>query len=79
MRWIIRGWPGPSADGMGPRLVLNTARPSTDPRLAPNKSDEGNDIDEEWLQRALAMWMTHEIIAKNLLLQKNLRLLQLVG
>ena len=36
MRWIIRGWPGPSADGLGPRLALNTARPSTDPRLAPN-------------------------------------------
>ena len=38
MRWIIRGWPGPSADGMGPRLALNTARPSTDPRLAPNST-----------------------------------------
>ena len=40
MRWIIRGWPGPSADGLGPRLALNTARPSTDPRLAPNKAKE---------------------------------------
>ena len=27
MRWIIRGWPGPSATGMGPRLALNTAMP----------------------------------------------------
>ena len=25
MRWIIRGWPGPSADGMGPRLAPNNA------------------------------------------------------
>ena len=24
MRWIIRGWPGPSADGMGPRLAPNS-------------------------------------------------------
>ena len=23
MRWIIRGWPGPSADGLGPRLAPN--------------------------------------------------------
>ena len=38
MRWIIRGWPGPSADGLGPRLALNTARPSTDPRLARNSA-----------------------------------------
>ena len=30
MRWIIRGWPGPSADGMGPRL-------------APNKEDIGKE------------------------------------
>ena len=37
MRRIIREWPGPSADGLGPRMALNTARPSTDPRLAPNK------------------------------------------
>ena len=36
MRWIIRGRPGPSADGLGPRPALNTARPSTGPRLAPN-------------------------------------------
>ena len=25
MRWIIRGWPGPSADGLGPRLAPNTS------------------------------------------------------
>ena len=24
MRWIIRGWPGPSADGLGPRLAPNS-------------------------------------------------------
>ena len=23
LRWIIRGWPGPSAGGLGPRLALN--------------------------------------------------------
>ena len=34
MRWIIREWPGPSADGLGPRMALNTARPSTDPPMA---------------------------------------------
>ena len=34
MRWIIREWPGPSADGLGPRMALNTGRPSTDPRMA---------------------------------------------
>ena len=26
MRWIIRGWPGPSADGLGPRLAPNKLR-----------------------------------------------------
>ena len=34
MRWIIREWPGPSADGLSPRMTLNTARPSTDPPMA---------------------------------------------
>ena len=26
LRWIIRGWPGPSADGLGPRLAPNNIR-----------------------------------------------------
>ena len=43
MRWIIRGWPGPSADGLGPRLALDTARPSTDPRLALNTARPSTD------------------------------------
>ena len=43
MRWIIRGWPGPSADGLGPRLALNTGRPSTDPRLALNTGRPSTD------------------------------------
>ena len=34
MRWIIPGWPGPSADGLDPPLALNIPRPSRDPRLA---------------------------------------------
>ena len=25
MRWIIREWPGPSADGLGPRMAPNRA------------------------------------------------------
>ena len=43
MRWIIRGWPGPSTDGLGPRLALNTARPSTDLRLALNTARPSTD------------------------------------
>ena len=23
MGWVVRGWPGPSADGLGPRLAPN--------------------------------------------------------
>ena len=33
-RWIIPGWPRPSADGLDPPLALKTPRPSRDPRLA---------------------------------------------
>ena len=34
MRWVIRIWPGPSADGLDPHLAPNAAMPSMDPRMA---------------------------------------------
>ena len=55
MRWIIRGWPGPSADGMGPRLALNTAGPG---QLWMSGSTVGP-------EHKLCLHLSHQVTAKS--------------
>ena len=49
MRWVIRIWPRPSADGLDPHLAPNAAMPSTDPRMARHgQARRGSHAIREW-------------------------------
>ena len=48
MRWAIRIWPGPSADGLDRHLAPNAAMPSMDPRMARHGTEQTASTDTEF-------------------------------